>query len=1221
MKDDIKELLKQRILVLDGAMGTSIQSFKLIEEDYRGERFVETSLEQKGNNDLLSLTRPDIIRKIHEDFLEAGADLIETNTFNANRISQADYGMEDFSYEMNRVSAILAREVADLYTEKDPSKPRFVAGAVGPTNKTASLSPDVENPGFRNVSFDELVEAYTEQMEGLADGGVDLFLIETIFDTLNARAAVFAANAVSEKTQREIPIMISGTLTDKSGRTLSGQTLEAFAASMRNDAVFSIGLNCAFGAKDLIPFIKELSKTQELYVSVYPNAGLPNRFGEYDELPEVTAGFLKELVEEGHLNIVGGCCGTTPEHIRAIANLVEGKKPRRIPLIEKETVFSGLEIVRVNKESNFVNIGERTNVAGSAKFARLIREKQYEEALSVAREQVENGAQVIDVNFDDAMLDAVHEMDTFLKLLASEPEISRVPVMVDSSKWEVIETGLKAIQGKCIVNSISLKEGEEKFIHQAKLIKKYGAAVVVMAFDEKGQADTYERKTEICKRAYDLLVDQVNFSPEDIIFDPNILAIATGMEEHNNYAVDFINATKWIKENLPYARISGGISNLSFSFRGNNAIREAMHSVFLYYAIAAGMDMGILNPAMIQIYDEIPKDLLQKVEDVVLNKHPEAAENLINFAEEFKSTGTTTTENKLAWREKDYKERLKYSLIKGIADYIDEDVEEARQYVNRALEVIEGPLMDGMSTVGDLFGEGKMFLPQVVKSARVMKKAVQYLLPFIEEEKQSSEQKNAGKIVMATVKGDVHDIGKNIVGVVLACNNFEVIDLGIMVPAEEILRRAKEENADLIGLSGLITPSLEEMSCVASEMEKQGFTIPLLIGGATTSKTHTAVKIEPNYSHGVVHVLDASKSVEVAKNLLDPNKKEEYLGKIKSEYAAIREKYEQKDRKLLSLEEARRNALKVDWDTVKIQKPKQLGVHSLLNCTIAEVRKYIDWSFFFLAWDMNRVYPQIMEDPKYKDEAKKLFEDANKMLDILEKENNITLNAVYGLFPANAVGEDIEVYKDESRVEVLCTFNTLRQQVAQKNKIQLSLGDYIAPKESGICDYIGGFAVTSGIGVQKQVDMLKESGDEYGAILLKILADRLAEALTEWLHYKVRKEFWGYAPEENLDFESLFKVKYEGIRPAIGYPSLPDHSEKEKLFALLSAEKNIGVRLTESFVMDPVSSVSGLYFAHSFAKYFDINKIDRDQMADYAARKDEEIAFLEKMMVNNINYS
>lgn len=1214
MRFKIENYLKDRILVLDGAMGTSIQKRGLTEDQYHGKCDCHKS--QKGNNDLLNITNPTVVTGIHKAYLEAGADIIETNTFNGTRISQADYGLEAKAYDLNYFGAKLAREAADECTARDISKPRFVAGSIGPTNRTASLSPDVENPGIRNITFDELLAAYQEQIEGLVDGGVDLLLIETIFDTLNARAAIIAAENVLDKKGLDLPIMISGTITDLSGRVLSGQTLEAFAESVKNRRVISIGLNCAFGAREMLPFIKELSKSQSLYLSFYPNAGLPNSIGEYDELPQETAAFVKELAEEGHLNIVGGCCGTTPEHIKAICETVKNVKPRIIPEVKVETVFCGLEAVRVNKENNFVNVGERTNVAGSAKFARLIREKKYEEALSIAKEQVENGAQIIDINFDDALLDAAAEMDIFLKLLASEPDISKVPVMIDSSKFEVLEIGLKAIQGKPVVNSISLKAGEGQFIEQAKLINKYGAGVVVMAFDEKGQADTFERKIEICKRAYDILVKEVHFPPENIIFDPNILAIATGIPEHNNYAVDYIKAVGWIKENLPHAKVSGGVSNLSFSFRGNNTIREAMHSVFLYHAIKAGMDMGIVNPGMIQIYDEIDKELLEVAEAVVLNKTPDAAETLLEFAQRYKNNETTQAENKLQWRETGAEERLKYALVKGITDFIEVDVEEARTHFDKALQVIEGPLMAGMNVVGDLFGEGKMFLPQVVKSARVMKKAVSVLLPYIEAEKNSGERSSAGKVVFATVKGDVHDIGKNIVSVVLACNNFEVIDLGVMVPCEKILETAKKEKADIIALSGLITPSLEEMSFVAEEMERQGFNIPLMVGGATTSPTHTALKIAPKYSNGVVHTRDASKAVEAAKKLANRETRGAYLQEINAEYAARREDYSKIQRKLENLDQARDNRFKIDWINKEIEKPNFIGVKTFSDFPISELRKYIDWTFFFVAWGMKEMYPDIMSNPKYAEEAKKLMDDANEMLDFLEKEKIITINAVFGIFHANSVGDDVELYSDQNRDKVITTFNMLRQQEINKSGEYRCLADYIAPKEYKKEDYIGGFIVTAGIGVQEYVDKLKAEGDDYQAIMIKVLADRLAEAFAEKLHQQVRKEYWGYAPEEDLPIQSLLREKYRGIRPAFGYPSLRDHSEKIKLFQLLKGQENVGVSLTESFMMEPAASVCGLFFGAEEAKYFDINKISKEQAIDYAVRSDKDIKYVEKNLSN-----
>lgn len=1210
----IEDYLKERILVLDGAMGTCIQGYNLNEQEFAGSCTCHSG--QKGNNDLLNITHPEIIQGIHKRYLEAGADILETNTFNATRISQRDYGLEDKIYELNFRGARLAREEADRFTKVEPSKPRFVAGSIGPTNRTASLSPDVENPGERNISFDELVLAYGEQIQGLVDGGVDILMIETIFDALNARAAIFAAENVFEEKGLVLPIFISGTIADKSGRILSGQTLEAFAQTMRGDEILGIGLNCSFGAKDLVPFLKNLAKTQDRYITFHPNAGLPNSLGEYEERPEETAAWVKELAEEGHLNIVGACCGSTPEHIQAISKAVEGIKPRKIPQLEKETVYCGLEALVVKKENNFVNIGERTNVSGSAKFARLIREKNYEEALFVAKGQVENGAQIIDINFDDGLLDALSEMEVFLKLLASEPEISRVPVMIDSSKFEVLEAGLKAIQGKAVVNSISLKGGEEEFIRQARLIKRYGAGVVVMAFDEQGQADTFDRRTAVCKRAYDLLVHRVKFPPQDIIFDPNILAIATGIEEHNNYAVDFINTVKWIKENLPSAKVSGGVSNLSFSFRGNNVIREAMHSVFLYHAIAAGMDMAIVNPSMIQIYDEIDKDLLEKVENVVLNKTPDSAEKLLEFAEKYKASGGEQAENKLAWREQDAKERLIHALVKGIAEFIEEDVEVVRRDYDRAEEVIEGPLMDGMKVVGDLFGEGKMFLPQVVKSARVMKKAVGVLLPYIEAEKRSSESSSAGKVIVATVKGDVHDIGKNIVSVILSCNNLEVIDLGVMASCEVILETAKKENADIIALSGLITPSLEEMSNVAEEMERQGFNIPLMIGGATTSKTHTALKIAPKYAKGVVYSVDASKAVEAAKKLVDKQQRERYLAQIEQEYQAIRESYGKFERKLVSLEEAREKKFKIDWNKENIQVPNLIGSKHLKNFPLSELRTYIDWSYFFVAWDMGMVYPKIMEDPNYSEEAKKLFADANEMLDLLERDKILTANAVWGIFPANSHGDDLEVYH-HGRVT---TFNMLRQQTVSKSNVYRCLADYIAPKDSGKTDYLGGFIVTAGIGAKEYAEKLKEQGNDYGAIMVKLLADRLAEAFAEFLHFQVRKDYWGYAPDEEPELKSLLKGSYRGIRPAFGYPSLRDHAEKTKLFQLLEGEHYTGVTLTEHYMMDPVASVCGLYFASEEADYFDIHRIDRDQVEDYAKRNNKGLKEIEKMLSTILTY-
>jgi 5-methyltetrahydrofolate--homocysteine methyltransferase len=1215
----IYEELKKKIVILDGAMGTSIQNYKLLEEDYRGDQFKNSSFNQKGNNDLLNITKPEIISEIHEEFLKAGADIIETNTFNANRISQADYGLEDYVFELNKRGAEIAKEAARKYST--PDKPRFVAGALGPTNKTASLSPKVEDPGYRDVDFDYLVEVYKEQIDGLVAGGIDVILIETIFDTLNAKAAVFAANTYMEEKNIKFPIMISGTLTDKSGRTLSGQTLEAFVTSIKNDNVISVGLNCSFGAKDLLPFIEKLSKTEDLYISVYPNAGLPNQFGEYDELPEETSNFLKPLFENRNVNIVGGCCGTTPKHIEKIYELAKNYKPREIPKIKIETKVSGLELLKINEEMNFVNVGERTNVAGSRKFLRLINEKKYEEALSVARDQVEGGAQIIDINMDDGMLNAKEEMVKFLNLVMSEPEIAKVPIMIDSSKWEVIEAGLKCLQGKSIVNSISLKVGEEEFIRQAKLIKKYGAAVVVMAFDEEGQADSYERKIEICKRSYDILTQKVNFNPADIIFDPNILAVATGIEEHNNYAVDFINSVKWIKENLPYAKVSGGVSNISFSFRGNNVIREAMHSVFLYYAIKNGMDMGIVNPNMLQVYDDIPKELLEYVEDVILNRRKDATERLIDYAEKVKDQSSNKDNSKrLEWRNGTVEERLSHALVKGIVDYINEDVEEARSSYSSALEIIEKPLMAGMNVVGDLFGSGKMFLPQVVKSARVMKKAVEYLMPYIEAEKKEGDSQNEGKVLMATVKGDVHDIGKNIVGVVLACNNFEVIDLGVMVPAEEIIAKAKEHNVDIIGLSGLITPSLEEMTNIVTLMEKENMDIPVMIGGATTSKKHTAVKIAPHYSNGVVHVLDASRTVPVAKKLCNKEKRKEFIKEINEEYKIIRDKFLNRDTDtLLTFQQAKENRLKLNWEKEEIYKPNFVGINYLYDYSLEEISKYIDWTFFFFGWQMKVPYPKIMQDEKYKEEAKKLYDDAQIALKDIINNKLFKANAAYGILPANSVDEYIEVYNNEDREKVLARFNMLRQQEKGLEN-NLSLVDYVAPKNSNRVDYVGFFALTAGHGVKQLAEKYRAEGNEYLAIMYTILGDRLAEAFAELLHEKIRKEIWGYASNENLTVDEELQVKYQGIRPAIGYPSIPDHSEKKVLFELLDVTNKIEILLTENYAMFPTASVCGLYFANKNVKYFNINRIDKEQVEDYAKRKNITFDEARKNLAHNLEY-
>lgn len=1216
-RGNLIEILEKKIVVLDGAMGTSIQKYNLTEKDFRGELLKDFHKDQKGNNDILSLTKPEVIKEIHKSFLKAGADIIETNSFNSTSISQEDYGTENLVYDLNYNAAKIAREVADEFTKNNPNRPRFVAGSIGPTNKTASLSPHVENPGYRNVTFDSLVNAYKEQISALIDGGVDCLLIETVFDALNCRAAIVAANKVYEKKQVVLPIMISGTLTDKSGRTLSGQLLDAFAQSVRNENVISIGLNCSFGGADMIPFIKQLAHTEDVYISCYPNAGLPNVLGEYDELPKMTAGYIRELALEKDVNIVGGCCGTTPDHIKAIAEAVEGLEPRKIPKKKKESIYCGLEIIRSNKENNFINIGERTNVAGSAKFARLIREKNYEEALSIAKEQVENGAQIIDINFDDGLLDSQKEMEYFLRLIAAEPDISSRPIMIDSSRWEVIETGLKSIQGKPIVNSISLKNGEEEFLSHAKIVKDFGAAVIVMAFDENGQADTYERKISICKRAYDLLVNKLNFPPEDIIFDPNILAIATGIEEHDNYAVDYINATKWIKENLPYAKVSGGVSNLSFSFRGNNTIREAMHSVFLYHAIEAGMDMGIVNPGMIQIYDDIPKDLLKLVEDVVLNKHKNSAEKLLEKADDYKQGNTKVQTNKNLWREKSLNEKLSYALVKGITEYLEEDLEEAVNAYPKPLSIIEGPLMDGMTKIGELFGDGKMFLPQVVKSARVMKKAVAHLLPYIEKDKAQGQAASAGKILLATVKGDVHDIGKNIVGVVLACNNFEIIDLGVMVPCEKIIETAIKENVDIIGVSGLITPSLDEMCHIAAEMEKRNMTIPLIIGGATTSKAHTALKIEPNYSGPVIYGYDASKTVEISKKLLGKNKKE-YIKSIKKEYEEVRNTYNSYESELVSLKEARENKFNINWNNREIPKPNFIGIKEVMNYTVSDLRPYIDWTFFFIAWEIKKLYPDILEDSAYGKEAKKIFNDANKMLDFIEENNIVDIKGVFGIFKANSNGDNIELYnKDKS---LAATFNLFREQRKKNKGPYLCLSDFIAPKEINKDDYLGGFIVTTGLKADEYAKKLEAEGDSYNAIMLKLVCDRLAEAFAEKLHEDIRKNYWGYAKDENLSMKEIFKASYRGIRPAFGYPSLIDQSQMKILFNLLNGEKVTGVKLTESYMMDPVSSVCGLYFASEDSRYFNSNFIDKDQAEDYANRCGLSLEQLEKSLPNILSY-
>jgi 5-methyltetrahydrofolate--homocysteine methyltransferase len=1214
---NIHEEIKKRILVIDGAMGTMIQRHKLEEADYRGTRFADWKHDLKGNNDLLVLTQPHIILDIHRAYLDAGADIIETNTFNAQVISLADYKMESLAYELNFEAAKIARQAADEFTAKDPAQPRFVAGAIGPTNRTCSLSPDVNDPGFRGVTYDELVHAYSEQINGLLDGGSDILLVETIFDTLNAKAALFAIQQIAQERNIRIPVMVSGTITDASGRTLSGQTTEAFLNSISHLDLLSVGLNCALGASQMRPYIEELAVKAPFAVSCYPNAGLPNQFGEYDETPEMMGKQVNDFLQSGFLNIVGGCCGTTPEHIREIARLARLTRPRTKPTIDPFMRLSGLEPVTLRPESNFMNVGERTNVTGSRKFAKLIIDQKFDEALAVAREQVEGGAQVIDVNMDEGMLDSEGSMVKFLNLIASEPDIARVPIMIDSSKWPVIEAGLKCVQGKAIVNSISLKEGEAAFRYQATRIKHYGAAVIVMAFDEQGQADTLERRIQICKRAYDVLVNEVGFPPQDIIFDPNIFPVATGMDEHRRNALDFFLATKWIKENLPLAKVSGGVSNVSFSFRGNDHVREAIHSAFLYHGIQHGMDMGIVNPSQLQVYDEIPKDLLELVEDVLLDRRDDATERLIVHAEKVKGGGgAQKTERDDSWRQGTVQERLTHSLVKGITDFIEADTEEARQQVSKSLEVIEGPLMKGMNVVGDLFGAGKMFLPQVVKSARVMKKAVAYLEPYLQAEKTAGTGRAAGKVLMATVKGDVHDIGKNIVGVVLACNNYEIIDLGVMVSSDKILEAARNENVDVIGLSGLITPSLDEMVHVAKEMERQGFTIPLLIGGATTSKVHTAVKIAPNYKHPVIHVNDASRSVPVVSALISPELKKQLVADLNTEYDRVREQNARANSadKYIKIEEAQANPFVIDWSKTTPKKPNVLETQVLENYPLEKLVPYIDWTPFFHSWELKGSYPKIFNDPERGAEAKKLFDDAQKMLLQLIAEKWISAQAVFGFWPANANGDDIEVYADDTRTQVKVNFFTIRQQTKKPTgQANVALADFLAPKNTGISDYIGGFAVTAGIGVDDKVKVFETEHDDYSAILLKALADRLAEAFAEHLHERVRKEFWGYAADEKLSNEELIREAYAGIRPAPGYPAQPDHTEKPTLFSLLGADRT-AITLTESLAMMPAASVSGLYFAHPDAHYFGVGRIKQDQVASYATRKGWSMAETEKWL-------
>ena len=1220
----IHALLKERILLLDGAMGTMIQNYTLEESDFRGERFSNHPKDLKGNNDLLSLTQPQIILEIHQAYLEAGADLIETNTFNANGISQLDYNTESLVYEMNFASAQIAKQSAQEISAEFPDKPRFVVGALGPSNRTASISPDVNRPGYRNTSFDQIAEGYMPQIKGLVEGGADFLLVETVFDTLNCKAVLFAIDQYFEQSQKRIPVMVSGTIVDASGRTLSGQTLESFWTSVSHMDLISIGLNCALGSEQMRPFLAELSDLAPIYISVYPNAGLPNEFGNYDETPQITAGLLSEFADRGFVNIAGGCCGTTPAHIKRIGELLRDKKPRALPEIKKYPRFSGLEPLIVRPDSNFINVGERCNVTGSARFAKLIKAQDYETALEVARTQVENGAQILDINMDEGLLDSEKEMETFLNLVAAEPEISKVPIMLDSSKWSVIETGLKCTQGKSIINSISLKEGEVIFKEQAKLARRYGAAVIVMAFDEQGQAETTERKVNICQRAYNILTEEVGFLPEDIIFDPNIFAVATGIEEHNNYAVNYIEATRTIKARLPGALVSGGVSNISFSFRGNNAIREAMHSTFLYHAIQAGMDMGIVNAGQITVYEEIPKDLLEHVEDVLLNRRDDATERLLTFAQSVKQQQKGKKED-LAWRKTTVEERLTHALVHGIVDYIETDTEEIRQKSPDSLSVIEGPLMNGMNVVGDLFGSGKMFLPQVVKSARVMKKSVAYLTPYLEKEKNASGTPSAvGKILLATVKGDVHDIGKNIVGVVLGCNNYEIIDLGVMTPADKIFETALKENVDIIGLSGLITPSLDEMVHVAREMERNQFRIPLLIGGATTSKKHTAVKIEPEYSQPTIHVLDASRSVGVVNILLNPKKKKDYVKEIEREYQDIRVAHEQKysEKELITIAEARNNRMQTKWENSKVIKPRFTGYRLFDNFPLSEIRTCIDWSPFFIAWELKGKFPKIFDHPKFGSEAKKLYDDAQQLLEHIIEKEALQAQGIIGFFPANSVGfDDIEVYADESRKRPLAVIHALRQQMSKTNEqYNYSLADFIAPRDTGVKDFIGLFAVTTGIGIEKLVEKFESEHDDYQSIMTKALADRLAEAFAELMHEKVRKEFWGYSPEENFSNEELISENYRGIRPAPGYPACPDHTEKQTIFELLDATTQTGMQLTENFAMLPAATVSGYYFAHPHSRYFGTGKIGKDQVLEYARRKGMYVKTVEKWLAPVLGY-
>ncbi len=1220
--NDLLHALTERILVLDGAMGTMIQAHALSESDFRGRQFSDHSHDLRGNNDLLSITQPDIIRDIHADFLAAGADIVETNTFNSTAIAQADYGLEDRILDLNMAAAVLAREAVDAAMAADAGRVRWVAGVLGPTNRTASISPDVNDPGYRNVSFDELRAAYTQALEGLVRGGADLILVETVFDTLNAKAALFAIDEYFDRTGTRLPVMISGTITDLSGRTLSGQTAEAFWHSVRHARPVAVGLNCALGATELRPYVDDLARVAETHVSCHPNAGLPNEFGGYDDTPEHMAGILGEFASAGFLNLVGGCCGTTPDHIRAIAETVASKKPRKVPKAPRVCRLSGLEPVTLGADSLFVNIGERTNVTGSKKFARLIIDGDYDTAVGIAREQVENGAQIIDVNMDEGMLDSDAAMRKFLCLIAAEPDISRVPLMIDSSKWSIIETGLKCVQGKGFVNSISLKEGEQSFIDHARLVKRYGAGVVVMAFDENGQAETVEQKVAVCERAYRILVDQVDFPAEDIVFDPNIFAVATGIEEHNDYARAFIEATRLIKERLPHVKVSGGVSNLSFSFRGNDPLREAMHSAFLYHAIAAGLDMAIVNAGKLPVYEDIPDDLRERIEDVLFNRRSDATERLLEVASSVKGQAKQKAED-LSWRETDAHGRLVYALVHGIDDYVIDDTEEARKLAERSLEVIEGPLMDGMNVVGDLFGAGKMFLPQVVKSARVMKKAVAYLEPFMQSEKSPTDKsRSAGKVVLATAKGDVHDIGKNIVGVVLGCNNYEVIDLGVMVPANRILETARAEGADIIGVSGLITPSLDEMCHVAGEMQREDFSLPLLIGGATTSRVHTAVKISPNYHGATVYVPDASRAVGVVSKLMSADR-QQYAAQVAAEYAAIREQRDAQRRnaRRASLAEARANRCPIDWGSYNPPPPAFTGLKRFDDYPLDELVDYIDWGPFFRTWDLAGSFPRILEDDVVGKAARELFADAKTMLERIVDERWLRARAVIGFWPAASTSDDIVVYADAERRKTLATFHTLRQQMDRgPGRSNLALSDFIAPESTGLEDYLGAFAVSAGFGVDEIVAGFEADHDDYNAIMAKALADRLAEAFAERMHERVRREFWAYAREESLDNAALIDEQYRGIRPAPGYPACPDHTEKRTLFELLDAPAAAGVRLTESFAMLPAASVSGFYFSHPESRYFGVSKIERDQVRDYAARKNMSIIEVERWLAPVLGY-